>query len=43
MKPRLLLVVLILFIPVSDYVAQENPDPKQAELAIQGLTLAHND
>jgi TPR repeat protein len=34
MKARLLLVVLILLIPVSDYVAQENPDPKQAELAI---------
>lgn len=34
MKLRLLLPVLILLIPVGDYVAQENPDPKQAELAI---------
>jgi hypothetical protein len=33
-EARLLLVVLILLIPVRDYVAQENHDPKQAELAI---------
>lgn len=34
MKPHLLFAALILLIPLGDYVAQENPDPKQAELAI---------